>query len=307
MKSILLLFFLGITNCNIAQHKEIPLWKVIPNAIENNDYKEEFRLDANGKSTGIKKVSEPTLKIFLAANYKQKIPGVIICPGGAFSLLSHIKEGEKIAQWLNSIGISAFVLKYRLPNDTIMKDKTIGPLQDAQEAIRTLRRNANQWNLDANKIGIIGFSAGGHLASTVSTHYNDKLYESDEFSARPDFAMLIYPVISMENAIAHKVSRENLLGKNPSKELIEKFSNEKQVTKETPTTFLIHATDDTSVPVENSISYYLALKQNKVPVEMHLYENGGHGLSLGKSGTNMNWPIACKDWLIANKIIHSSN
>lgn len=307
MKNILIVFLLGVTSYITAQHKEIPLWEIVPNAIENRDYKEEFRLDSNGKATGIKKVSVPTLEIFLAKNANEKTPGVVICPGGAYSLLSHIKEGSAIAQWLNSIGISAFVLKYRLPSDAIMKDKTIGPLQDAQEAIRTLRRNANQWNLDENKIGIIGFSAGGHLASTVSTHYNDKVYENDEFSARPDFTMLIYPVISMEDAIAHKVSRENLLGKNPSKDLIEKFSNEKQVNKETPPTFLVHATNDVSVPVENSINYYLALKKNNVSAEMHIYESGGHGLSLGKSGTNLNWPKSCEDWLIANKVIHSSN
>lgn len=303
MKNILIVLSLGITNYTIAQNKEIPLWKIVPNTIENSDYKEEFRLDSKGKATGIKKVSVPTLEKFLANNVNEKTPGVVICPGGAYSLLSHIKEGAKIAEWLNSIGISAFVLKYRLPSDAIMKDKTIGPLQDAQEAIRTLRRNAKRWNLDVNKIGVIGFSAGGHLASTVSTHYNDKVYENDEFSARPDFTMLIYPVISMEDAIAHKVSKENLLGKNPSNELIEKFSNEKQVNKDTPPTFLVHATNDVSVPVENSINYYLALKKNNVSAEMHIYESGGHGLSLGKSGTNLNWPKSCEEWLIAHKII----
>ena len=185
-----------------------------------------------------------------------------------------------------------------------MKDKTVGPLQDAQEAIRTLRRRADEWNLDVTKIGVIGFSAGGHLAATVSTHYNDKVYESkDNSSARPDFSILIYPVISMEDAITHKGSKENLLGKNVSAEMVEKYSNEKQVDANTPKTFLAHATDDKAVPVENSINYYLALKNQKVPVEMHIYENGGHGFGLGVQGTNKNWPAACEKWLVSNGFI----
>lgn len=295
---------LGFTSFIFSQTKEIPLWDKIPGAIEAADYKQEPRLDAQGNITGIRKVTEPTLKIFLADNKISKNAAVIICPGGAYALLSHDKEGDKVAEWFKSIGISAFVLKYRLPSDVIMKDKTIGPLQDAQEAIRTLRRRAQEWNLDPAKIGVIGFSAGGHLASTLSTHYNDKVYDSkDNISARPDFSILIYPVISMDEAITHKGSKENLLGKNPIPEMVEKYSNEKQVTAETPKTFLVHATDDKAVPVENSINYYLALKQHQVPVEMHIYENGGHGFGLGVQGTNKNWPKACEKWLVSNGFI----
>jgi acetyl esterase/lipase len=241
---------------------------------------------------------------FLVKNTSNKNAAVVICPGGGYAVLSIDKEGINIAKWFNSIGISAFVLKYRLPSDEIMKDKTVGPLQDAQEAIRTLRRNAKKWNLDESKIGVIGFSAGGHLASTVSTHYLDKVYDSkDEISARPDFSMLIYPVITMENGITHNGSKESLLGKTPSEDLIAKYSNEKEVNENTPPTFLVHATDDHSVPVENSINYYLALKKNKVIAEMHLYQNGGHGFGLGTQGTNTDWPTACESWLAANKII----
>ncbi|WP_281298624.1 prolyl oligopeptidase family serine peptidase [Flavobacterium limnophilum] len=299
-----LILSLGFTSLTFSQNKEIPLWDKIPGAIEAPDYKQEPRLDAQGNITGIRKVTEPTLKIFLADNKISKNAAVIICPGGAYALLSHEKEGDKVAEWFKSIGISAFVLKYRLPSDVIMKDKTVGPLQDAQEAIRTLRRRAEEWNLDPAKIGVIGFSAGGHLASTLSTHYNDKVYESkDNISARPDFSILIYPVISMEDAITHKGSKENLLGKNVSSEMIGNYSNEKQVTAETPKTFLVHATDDKAVPVENSINYYLALKQHQVPVEMHIYENGGHGFGLGVQGTNKNWPKACEKWLASNGFI----
>ncbi|KFC61077.1 alpha/beta hydrolase fold domain-containing protein [Flavobacterium gilvum] len=303
-KITLLLLFFGMSFSAFSQSKEIKLWDKIPGAIEDANYKEEFRKDDKGNINGILKVTEPTLKIFLAENKGLKNAAVIICPGGGYAVLSHEKEGDKIAKWLQSIGVSAFVLKYRLPSDVIMKDKTIGPLQDAQEAIRILRRNAAEWNLDPAKIGIMGFSAGGHLASTLSTHYNDKVYESkDDTSARPDFSMLIYPVISMEDGITHSGSKQNLLGKTPSGELVAKYSNEKKVNENTPKTFLVHATDDKAVPVENSINYYLALKQNKVPAEMHLYENGGHGFGLGVAGTNKNWSNACEKWLIANGFI----
>ena len=298
-----MVLFFGITNSFISQNKEIPLWNKVPNAVENKDYQEVFRLNDSGEATGILKVTNPRLKVFLADNKNVANTAVVICPGGGYGVLSHDKEGDKIAEWLNSIGVSAFVLKYRLPSDLIMKDKTIGPLQDVQEAIRMLRRNAKDWNIDSNKIGIIGFSAGGHLASTASTHYNDVVYTSDGTSARPDFSMLIYPVISMEDGITHNGSKVNLLEKKPSKELIAKYSNEKQVNENTPPTILIHATDDGAVPVENSINYYLALKKHKVPAEMHIYENGGHGFGLGRFGTHLNWPKACENWLIANKFI----
>nr|WP_315251868.1 alpha/beta hydrolase [uncultured Flavobacterium sp.] len=300
-----LVFFLALSIKGFSQESAaFPLWNQIPGAIKNEAYKEEPRLDAKGIRTGIRKVTEPTLMPFLVKNNSGKNAAVIICPGGGYGVLSIDKEGINIAKWFNSIGVSAFVLKYRLPSDDIMTDKTVGPLQDAQEAIRTLRRNAVKWNLDVTKIGIMGFSAGGHLASTASTHYLDKIYDSKEnISARPDFSMLIYPVISMENGITHTGSKESLLGKTASAELIAKYSNEKEVNENTPPTFLIHATDDQAVPVENSINYYLALKKNKVSAEMHLYQNGGHGFGLGTQGTNTDWPTACKNWLTANKII----
>ncbi len=301
---ILMAFIFGFSNGIIAQNeKEVNLWKKVPNSIENKDYVPSFRKDSKGNINGLRQVTEPSLKVFLANNNNTANAAVIICPGGGYGILSHIKEGDKVAEWLNSIGVSAFVLKYRLPSDAIMENKTIGPLQDAQEAIRTVRRNAKNWNIDPEKIGIIGFSAGGHLASTASTHYNDDVYDADQTSARPDFSMLIYPVISMEDGITHNGSKENLLGKNPSEALIEKYSNEKQVDKNTPPTILIHSTDDHAVPVENSINYYLALKENEVPAEMHIYENGGHGYGLGRFGTHLNWPEACEKWLIAHNFI----
>ncbi|SHF76295.1 Acetyl esterase/lipase [Flavobacterium fluvii] len=303
-KLVLILLFLGTGFCGFSQNTEIPLWEKVPDAIEAKDYKEEFTYDAAGAINGISKVSEPTLTIFMADAKIANGTSVVICPGGGYHHLSINKEGYKIAQWLNTLGISAFVLKYRMPSDLTMKDKTVGPLQDAQEALRMVRRNAEKWKLDPNKIGIMGFSAGGHLASSLSTKFLEKVYVPvDNTSARPDFSILMYPVISMQGGMTHKGSKTNLLGENPSATLVEKYSNDKQVNATTPKTFIVHATDDKAVPVENSINYYLALKQNKIPVELHLFENGGHGFGLGVEGTNKNWSKACENWLISNEFI----
>lgn len=280
-----------------AQDKIIPVWNKIPDEITAPDYNEKETVK-EGIIINSSFVSVPTLSIFIPKEIKPNQTAIIIFPGGGYSHLSMDKEGTKVANWLNSLGITAFVLKYRLPNDLIMKNKNIGPLQDAQEAMRYVRANASKWNIDINKIGTIGFSAGGHLASTLATHYEDKTYQSaSNTSARPDFSLLIYPVISMENNITHKGSQTNLLGNNPSKDLIDSFSNDKKVTSQTPPTFLIHATDDTAVLPENSINYYLALKKNGVTCELHLYENGGHGFGLGVKDTSKNWTKDCEEWL----------
>ncbi len=296
--------FMFLSWFGFSQNNEILLWKNIPGEIVSKDYKEELKLDNDGNVSGVNKVAVPTLTIFLADKNTNSGTSVIICPGGGYGHLAINKEGYKVAKWLNSIGISAFVLKYRLPSDLIMKDQSIGPLQDVQETVRTLRRNAEKWNIDPSKIGVMGFSAGGHLASTAATHYDDKVYEvTDNTSARPDFSILIYPVISMQEGITHMGSRNNLLGEKATFENIEKYSNEKHVNAKTPKTFLVHAGDDTVVPVENSINYYLALKQNQVPAEMHIYEKGGHGFGLGVEGTTKYWTIDCENWLIANEYI----
>ncbi|MBF4508602.1 alpha/beta hydrolase [Flavobacterium sp. JLP] len=293
----LLVLFLAISNLTQAQNQIVPLWNKIPDEIKAPDYKEkEIIKDGLVQSTSL--VSIPTLSIFVPTAVKPNQTAVIIFPGGGYSHLAIDKEGTKVANWLNSLGITAFVLKYRLPSDLIMKNKNIGPLQDAQEAVRYVRENAAKWNIDTNKIGTIGFSAGGHLASTLATHYDDKTYESaSKISARPDFSLLIYPVISMQNEVTHKGSQTSLLGNNPSQDLIDSFSNEKKVTPQTPPTFLVHATDDGAVIPENSIYYYLALKKNGVTSELHLYENGGHGFGLGVKDTSKNWTKDCEEWL----------
>lgn len=295
--------FLGSIGTLYAQNEIITLWQNgIPNAIANSDYK-EIEVVKEGQLTNTSMVTIPTLSLFLPDKDKRNGTAVVICPGGGYSHLAMDKEGFKAAKWLNTLGITAFVLKYRLPSDLIMENKTIGPLQDAQEAMRTVRRHANRWNINPEKIGIMGFSAGGHLASTLSTHYSDEVYVHDTTSAKPNFSILIYPVISMEDEITHKGSKSNLLGNAPSQDLTALYSNEKQIDSLTPPTFLVHATDDKAVPVENSIKYYMALKKNNVSAEMHIYEKGGHGFGLGVKDTSLYWTESCELWLKSNKYI----
>lgn len=302
-KVIILNLFLVFSGFLQAQNEVIPLWNnEIPGAIVSNDYI-ETPVIKNGIVDFVSKVTIPSLSVFLPE--KSNGTAVVICPGGGYSNLYINGEGYKVAKWLNALGITAFILKSRLPSDEIMKDKTIGSLQDAQEAIRYVRRNAKKWDINTEKVGVIGFSAGGHLASTVSTHYNDVVYKvMDSISARPDFSILIYPVISMEEKITHQGSKNKLLGLSPSAALIEKYSNEKQIDPLTPPTFMVHAIDDKSVPVENSIQYFLALKKNNVPCEIHLYQNGKHGFGLGRDGTTSQfWTKPCEEWLRLNKYI----
>lgn len=290
-----MVFFLSKIN---AQSKVIPVWNgKIPGSVSNPAYIAQTDSDSNW--VWAKNISTPVMDVYLAPSGKANGTAVVICPGGGYSVLAIKHEGAQIAQWFNSMGITAIVLKYRLPEESIMVDKTIGPLQDAQEAIRSVRRHAKEWNINPSKVGIMGFSAGGHLASTLSTHYNDKVYDvANETSARPDFSILIYPVISMDTTITHRGSRDKLLGTKPSEALWQRFSNELQVNAQTPPAFLVHSLNDNVVPVQNSINYALAMAKYKVPCELHIYEKGGHGYGLGRSnGTESTWGEACKNWL----------
>ena len=289
----LLLFF---TMDLHAQTYTINLWEnKIPGAVNGSAYwpkpAEEGRC--------LEQISNPELAIFLPQKEMATGTAVLILPGGGYQKVCVFHEGYDLAKWFTQQGIAAMVLKYRLPSDEIMKDKSIGPLQDAQEAMRVLRRNAAKWNIDSDKIGVLGFSAGGHLASTLSTRYMEKVYEPQgDFSARPDFSLLIYPVISFDAAITHAGSRNRLIGEAPDKETINRFSNELQVTAQTPPTFLVHAADDESVPVENSIRYFEALKKHEVPAELHIYQGGGHGFGMGETeGTESTWPETCLLWM----------
>jgi len=296
------LFFLFImmmmVNILNAQ-KTIPLYKEVPNSKPALNYKEKADTGTDG-IIRISKVSIPDITIFPASNSSTKNPAVIICPGGGYSILAYNLEGTDVAKIFNSWGVTAIVLKYRLPDDAIMKDKSIGPLQDEQSALFYVRKNAKQLNIDPQKIGIMGFSAGGHLAATASTHFSKSYISNPEnISLRPDFSILAYPVISFNDSIGHMGSRENLIGRNPSKQLIQSFSNQLQVTGNTPSTFLVLASDDKTVKPQNSIDYYEALLKNHVPVEMHIYENGGHGFGTKKD----DWMQILKNWMHRNHLL----
>jgi len=297
----LVLLFI-ISSVTFSQAEVIKVWpEKIPDAIESSIIKENITISKTGVER-VMNVTEPTLSIYFPTNTKANGTAIIICPGGGYKRLAISHEGNDVANWLNENGIIGVVLKYRLPNDTIMKNKMIGPLQDIKESIRIVRRNATKWNINPNKIGVMGFSAGGHLASTVATHINEKVYDTDTVNARPDFTCLIYPVISMDLKITHKGSRRNLLGENPEQKFVNAFSSEQQVTHNTPPAFIVHSADDSSVPVENSINYFLALKSKNVRAELHIYQKGGHGFGLAKNrGTESKWPDACLNWLKENK------
>ncbi len=296
----LVISLMAMGQAALGQSLVIDLWEgQVPGAIERADYK--MSVDASDNWVKMQRVSTPILDMYTPPAGTSNGTAVIICPGGGYGALAISHEGAEVAKWLNSLGVTAFVLKYRLPDDSIMHDKAIGPLQDAQRAMRMVRRHAAEWGIDPKKIGIMGFSAGGHLAATLSTHFQEKVYEPiDSTSARPDFSLLIYPVISMQEGITHSGSRENLLGKNPTPKQLAHFSNELQVTQQTPPAFLVHSMDDDTVPVQNSIRYALALKKFNTPSELHIYEHGGHGYGLGHSqDTESSWPDACKKWLKA--------
>ncbi|HEY1021648.1 MAG TPA: alpha/beta hydrolase, partial [Flavisolibacter sp.] len=242
--------------------------------------------------------TKPTLEIYLPAKEKSTGTAMIIVPGGGYSVVVYDGEGISTAKKFAEKGIAAFVLKYRLPDDSIMVNKTIGPLQDAQQAIKFVRENADRWGVDKARIGIIGFSAGGHLAATAATHFGRPQIENAAgTSLRPDFQVLVYPVISMQDSLTHPDSRRNLLGKAPSETVKKQYSAEQQVTADSPPAYLTHATDDALVDVANSLVYYDALRQQKVPVEMHLFQQGGHGFIFRQP----DWMDPLFLWLKKNK------
>ncbi|MFH1196459.1 MAG: alpha/beta hydrolase [bacterium] len=302
----LILFIVVIISASKLQSQTevIEIWNgKVPDSFHNPEFKTV--IDSDEFWTWTRGITNPTLEMYAAPVEKANETAVIICPGGGYWALAFKHEGSQIAAWFNELGITAFVLIYRLPDNSIMIDKSIGPMQDGQEAIRIVRRNAAKWNINPDKIGIMGFSAGGHLASTLSTRFDEKVYEPvDSVSARPNFSILIYPVISMDSSITHLGSRENLIGKNPSFETIKQFSNEIRANEKTPPAFLVHSIDDGAVSVMNSINYALALKKHYVPCELHIYEKGGHGYGLGRTeGTESSWPAACRKWMAANDLI----
>ncbi len=296
MKTLLILFALTTVTYAEAQNvTEMPLYKgTVPNSTNAPD-KEKLTFASNVLRYA--RVSIPTLTMFRPVTPNGK--AVIICPGGGYAILAFDKEGTKVAELLVKQGYTAFVLKSRLPDDSFNIDKSIAPLQDAQQAMRIVRSRAKEFGINSNQIGIMGFSAGGHLASTAATHFNTKadVNNADTTSTRPDFAILIYPVISMDTTITHRGSRNNLIGAKANQQQTDLFSNELQVTNQTPPSFLVHASDDASVPVENTLRYASACAKNKVPVEVHIYPRGGHGFGMNNTTTEDVWMDRLFNWL----------
>ena len=291
-----------IMSHGLSAQTVVKLYKKVPNSI-SSDLVEKTDTSKNGRIT-TKNVTEPTLTVFLPDKNIASGAAVVICPGGGYSYLVMNNEGTEVAKEFNKNGVAAFVLKYRLPNDMIMKDRSIGPLQDAEQAIKMVRENATAWNIDTAKVGIMGFSAGGHVASTASTHYTDVVIDNPaKTNLRPDFSLLIYPVVTFQDSILHKGSKKALIGDQASREKSMAFSNEFWVNKTTPPTFLIHCTDDKVVPVANSINYYQALKRNGVKAEMHIYATGGHGFGMNNPSRKDKWMEQCLAWLTEMKMI----
>jgi acetyl esterase/lipase len=258
-------------------------------------------------AVGDTETDKPTLTPYLAPKDKATGAAVVICPGGGYGFLAMDHEGKQVAEFLNGLGVHAFVLKYRITGKDRPGPLLAAPLADAQRAIRTVRAKASDYGVDPKRVGIWGFSAGGHLASTAGTHFDAGLAEgdaTDKTSCRPDFLVLAYPVVSMEPGVTHGGSRKNLLGDKPDEKLVELYSNEKQVSKDTPPTFLFHTSADTAVVPENAVRFYLACKKAGVPVEMHVYEKGKHGVGLGRdpkwTGGEKSvetWPDRLGEWM----------
>ena len=270
-----LLLFLILFPVSVAGQQVIPLYS---GEVPNNKITGS---DTDPRPELIRKVIHPTLEVYRPDESTATNAAVIICPGGGYSVIVFEGEGVNTAKEFARNGVTAFVLKYRLPEDTLQVNKTIAPLQDAQQAIKLVREQAGEWGLDEDKIGIMGFSAGGHLASTAATHFdNVRIDNPEDTSVRPDFQILVYPVISMQDDLTHPGSKNELLGENPSQEVTDLYSNELQITENTPPAYITHSGDDKLVAVENSIRYYEQLLKHQVPAELHLYPKGDHGFVL---------------------------
>ena len=295
LKIFFALFFLFTINA--AAQEVINLY---PGSVPNSKKSNVKETERSGMFSG---VTKPTLEIFLPSKESATGAGVVICPGGGYAVVVYQAEGIRTAKEFAEKGVAAFVLKYRLPSDSTMIDKSLGPLQDAQQAIKVVRENAAKWGIDTNKVGIMGFSAGGHLASTEATHYRKSVIENkDNTNLRPDFQILVYPVISMEDSLTHLGSRTELLGENPPQKLKDEFSNELHVDRNSPIAYITQAGDDKTVDVDNSIVYYEALRHHGVAAELHLYPHGGHGFVLRLKTAD--WMAPIFKWMKNSKIIN---
>lgn len=301
-KTIILLYSLFYCSALLAQSFTLPLWKgKIPNAKKSDLHEIRDSSDI----VRIRQVITPDITVFLPARHSETGEAVVICPGGGYTHLAYDLEGTDVAKWLNANGIVGIVLKYRLPNTATSIVPYGSPLMDAKRAVRLTRYNAKKWYIDPNKIGIMGFSAGGNLAANEGTQFDPgDPFSGDpveKMSCKPDFMALIYPVITMKKGLTHMGSRKALLGEDPSPELVKRFSAEDNVDSTTPPTFLVQAADDPAVPVQNSILFFEALKKHNIPVELHIFPVGGHGFGMGLGNPELHqWTglfIHWLDWL----------
>ena len=307
IKNTFIIIFLSLSINSNGQLAKIDLY---PEGIQClNVVKQKIDFDESGRI--YRKVANPQIWYYPSQKLKtgKDKAAVLIIPGGGYEALWIDKEGVDVAKWLNGLGISAFVLKHRIPYWEGKECRSDVALADAQRAMRIIRKNSKKWEVNPKKIGVLGFSAGGHLASTLSTHHDQGIRRSnleiEKFASRPDFSILIYPVVTMKQPYVHMGSRKSLIGKVPSNEIVEYFSNEMQVKADTPPAILIHSDNDLGVLVENSVNYYLALRKHKIPAALHVWEDGGHGYGLAKGqGSVKDWPNICQNWMIQRKIIN---
>jgi len=293
--SNLILFLLMVPLAAFAQ-EFIPLWEKgkMPNS-KGLTLKDDIRNER------VYQVGTPGFYAFFPSQQENKGAAILICPGGGYERLAYQISGTQLAKWFNTLGINAFVLNYRLPNSPDLKQREIAPLQDAQRAMRVIRTHAEKWQIKPDKIGVLGTSAGGHLAANSGTATEDSAKINDDFdklSFAPNFIILISPVITM-GEYAHAGSKKNLLGANPSKELIEKYSLEKQVSATTPPVFIVHAADDKAVNPRNSLMFYNALLDKNISASLHIFPNGGHAIALRNNpGSTETWTNLCEMWLV---------
>lgn len=299
-KTIALSFILFLHQMIAAQAITIPLYPEgkVPNYQPSGENEKRETTDI----LRISMVQAPDIAVYLPVKRTATGQAVVICPGGGYGILAYEWEGTEVAKWLNAKGIAAIVLKYRLPNSKSNITPHLSPVMDAKRAVRLVRANAVNWHIKTNMVGIMGFSAGGHLASTLLTQFDDGDKESadsvERQSCRPDFGVLVYPVITMSKPIMHQGSRNNLIGSNPPAALAQQYSNELHLKKNSPPTFLIHAMDDNSVPMENSLLFFTAMKAAGISGELHVYPVGGHGFGMGLGkGAVENWTTLCETWL----------
>lgn len=294
---LILLVFSGTA----AAQEFFPLWEKgkMPNS-------KGLKLDDVIRGERVYQVGTPGFYAFFPSRQENKGAAVLICPGGGYERLAYETSGMQLAKWFNTLGIAAFVLNYRLPNSPDLRQREIAPLQDAQRAMRIIRSNAEKWSIQPDKIGVFGTSAGGHLAANLGTATEDSAKTGDDLDRQmfaPNFMILVSPVISM-GEYAHATTKKNLLGENPSKELIEKYSLEKQATATTPTAFIVLAADDKVVNPHNSLLFYGALLDNKIAASLHIFPNGGHNIAVRNNpGSTAEWTNLCELWLIETKTI----